>query len=218
MTSQCSYLVTMTYTAIMTTPTWPIAGSKPAPSPLLLVQSFVNTWELDSGTDVLADDADAANAWLRDAGLEGQNTTATRDELERAREVREGIRALAARNAGQPAPAEEDGLKPLRAVLHRLKIELTLGPEGQLDVEPDPQSASRLDAGLTRLLLIIRDAERDGTWPRLKACGNDECRWVFYDRSHSRQGTWCEMATCGNVIKNRNLRARRSARAASPAH
>jgi predicted RNA-binding Zn ribbon-like protein len=58
------------------------------------------------------------------------------------------------------------------------------------------------------LLLAMRDAQRDGTWPRLKACGNPDCRWAFYDRSHSRAGAWCDMATCGNRIKNRRLRQR----------
>jgi predicted RNA-binding Zn ribbon-like protein len=64
---------------------------------------------------------------------------------------------------------------------------------------------------LGELLLIIRDAQRDGSWARLKACGNDECRWVFYDRSRNHGGTWCEMAACGNKLKNRDFRARRRA-------
>jgi predicted RNA-binding Zn ribbon-like protein len=58
------------------------------------------------------------------------------------------------------------------------------------------------------LLLAIRDAQHDGTWPRLKACGNPDCRWAFYDRSHSQVGAWCNMASCGNRIKNRRLRQR----------
>jgi predicted RNA-binding Zn ribbon-like protein len=69
-------------------------------------------------------------------------------------------------------------------------------------------SARRLEAGLLLLLLAIRDAQRDGTWQRLKACGNPDCRWAFYDRSHSRAGAWCDMATCGNRTKNRRLRQR----------
>ena len=56
------------------------------------------------------------------------------------------------------------------------------------------------------LILIVRDAQRDGSWKRLKACRNDECLWAFYDRSHAGRGAWCDMATCGNRIKNRNLR------------
>jgi predicted RNA-binding Zn ribbon-like protein len=55
---------------------------------------------------------------------------------------------------------------------------------------------------------VIRDAQRAGTWRRLKACGNPDCRWAFYDRSHSQAGAWCDMATCGNRIKNRKLRQR----------
>ena len=58
-------------------------------------------------------------------------------------------------------------------------------------------------------LLIVRDAQRDHTWARLKACSNPKCRWAYYDRSHSQQGKWCDMAVCGNRAKNRALRARR---------
>ena len=53
----------------MTMPSW-VSGeeSKPAPMPLLLVQSFVNTWDGDHGSDLLLDPA-AAGAWLTEAGL-----------------------------------------------------------------------------------------------------------------------------------------------------
>ena len=40
----------------------------PAPGELALVQRFINTAELDVGTDELAD-ADGLAAWLREAGL-----------------------------------------------------------------------------------------------------------------------------------------------------
>ena len=83
---------------------------------------------------------------------------------------------------------------------------LQVGPDGQVSLSPEP--ADRFDAGLLTLLLVIRDAQRDGTWPRLKACGNPDCQWALYDRSHSRAGAWCDMATCGNRIKNRRLRQR----------
>ena len=57
----------------------------------------------------------------------------------------------------------------------------------------------------------MRDAQRDGTWARLKACNNPDCQWAYYDRSHAGRGAWCDMAVCGNRMKNRNLRSRRSA-------
>jgi predicted RNA-binding Zn ribbon-like protein len=58
------------------------------------------------------------------------------------------------------------------------------------------------------MLLAARDAQADGSWSRLKACGNDECGWAFFDRSRNRQGSWCDMAVCGNRLKNRSFRAR----------
>ena len=74
-----------------------------------------------------------------------------------------------------------------------------------------PGQAGNLTEGLLRLLVVIRDAQQDGSWARLKICGNPDCQWAFFDRSHSRQGSWCDMSSCGNLIKNRNLRARRRA-------
>lgn len=62
---------------------------------------------------------------------------------------------------------------------------------------------------LFELLLIMRAAQEQDTWSRLRVCANDECRWAFYDRSKNRQGHWCNMAVCGNRLKNRELRARR---------
>jgi predicted RNA-binding Zn ribbon-like protein len=80
--------------------------------------------------------------------------------------------------------------------------------DGTIELQPEGAAGSAAIAGL---LLIIRDAQRDGTWGRLKACRNPDCRWAYYDRSHAGRGAWCDMAVCGNRIKNRNLRSRRSA-------
>jgi predicted RNA-binding Zn ribbon-like protein len=196
----------------MTAPTWATAGEvKPAPGALLLVQSFVNTADFDLGTDVLADsDTESAQRWLTAAGLQGSEVTATPAELHLARDVRVELRLLLLANAGAPLPAMEE-LPALRAVISSARIGLALNPDGSIGLTAEP--GRRLPEGLLGLLMIIRDAQHDGTWARLKACGNDECRWVFYDRSHSRQGTWCDMSACGNVIKNRNLRARRGSSA-----
>jgi predicted RNA-binding Zn ribbon-like protein len=66
-----------------------------------------------------------------------------------------------------------------------------------------------LGDALFELLLVIRRAQEDGTWSRLKVCANPDCQWAFYDRSRNQQGNWCDMAVCGNRLKNRQLRARR---------
>lgn len=192
----------------MTGPTGVTAGEKrPAPGPLLLVQSFVNTLDREAGRDLLADDG-AAVQWLRDAGLLASGGDVTASEVETARSVREAIRALLLHNNAGPAPSGNDQ-RTLSELAEASSLRLT-SAGGHIGLAATP--AGSLTAGLASLLLIIRDAQHDGSWERLKACGNDECRWAFYDRSHARLSTWCEMATCGNLIKNRNLRARAAAR------
>jgi predicted RNA-binding Zn ribbon-like protein len=186
----------------MVTPSWaPEDETKPAPMPLLLLQSFVNTWEGDSGVDQLAGEDVGAPAWLRDSGL-------LRDpdvDLAAVRELRETIRSLLVAKNG--TSEEEPDLRALRALADDAPLRLVVDDDGTVDLRPG-------DAGLASvaatLLLIIRDAQRDGSWVRLKACRNPDCTWAFYDRSHAGRGAWCDMAVCGNRIKNRNLRTRRS--------
>lgn len=186
-------------------PSW-VSGeeSKPAPMPLLLVQSFVNTWDGDHGSDLLLDPT-SAREWLTEAGLWSAERTPDPAELHRARAVREGIRAMLAANSGGPLPAPGD-LEPLQVVADTARLALQVDPDGQVSLGVEPTGEP--EAGLLTLLLLIRDAQRDGTWQRLKACGNPDCRWAFYDRSHGQVGAWCDMATCGNRIKNRRLRQR----------
>jgi len=199
----------------MTLPSWAShLEPKPAPMPLLLVQAFVDTLDTDLGTDVLAH-AEDARAWLAEAGLRRpaplrpeRSDPDFADDLWLARDVRESIRALIGRNTGNE-PLTGDDLEPLEKVLRGARPRLDITADGQVRLGP-ALPAPRLVDGLLGLLLIIRDAQADGSWARLKLCGNPDCRWAFYDRSHSRRGAWCDMASCGNRLKNRNLRARRA--------
>lgn len=188
----------------MSQPSWvPSAETKPAPMPLLLVQAFVNSVEADADTDLLRD-LDSARSWLADAGLVEAGVPVGPEDLPLAREVRESIRALLIANADATDAPGEGELEPLVALArdHRPRVRVTPGGHVHLDTDPG------LAGAWLRLLIIIRDAQADGSWARLKACENDECRWAFYDRSHSRRGRWCDMAVCGNRMKNRDLRAR----------
>jgi predicted RNA-binding Zn ribbon-like protein len=97
-------------------------------------------------------------------------------------------------------------LTPLRTVAARGSARAQVGDDGDIRLAvPGDSPAERL----VELLLVIRDAQRDGTWALLKACANDECQWAFYDKSRNHGGTWCSMSTCGNKLKNRQFRARR---------
>ncbi|MGA2930881.1 MAG: CGNR zinc finger domain-containing protein [Acidimicrobiales bacterium] len=187
----------------MALPSWvPHDETKPAPMPLLVVQSFVNTWEADSGVDLLADPP-AASLWLRDAGLIGPDVEDV--DAATAREVREGIRALLVHNDSGEVP-DPSAVGALDALAERSRLRAGVLPDGTVELQPGVGGFP----ALARLLLIIRDAQRDGTWGRLKACRNPDCRWAYYDRSHAGRGAWCDMAVCGNRIKNRKLRSRRS--------
>jgi predicted RNA-binding Zn ribbon-like protein len=198
----------------MTLPTWAShLEHKLAPSPLLLVQAFVNTLDLDLGTDTLAQ-PEEAHAWLTDAGLIDAASSAEpagpdlASDLRLVREVRAGLQALIARNT-DGGPLTEDDLRPLEKAGREARPRLHVGSDGRVRLVA-AAPASGAAAGLFGLLLVIRDAQADGSWDRLKLCENADCRWAFYDRSHSRQGAWCDMASCGNRLKNRNLRARRA--------
>src|SRR5581483_9399062 len=126
--------------------------------------------------------------------------------LRQAIEVRESLRALLAHNGGEP-PAAGEELEPLVALAQASNPKLNIGPDGLVGLTAGTDGG--LTDGLAGLLLIVRDAQQSGLWSRLKVCRNPECRWAFFDRSHAHRGMWCDMATCGNMIKNRNLRARR---------
>jgi predicted RNA-binding Zn ribbon-like protein len=179
--------------------------TKPAPEPLLRVQSFVNTVEFETGEDLLSSPA-LARPWLAGADLLPRGHQVTEAELTQVTAVRESLRALLVANAGGPAPGPS-ALAPLRALTAEGSARLRIDRDGTIGY--DAAGPSDLHAGLFGLLLIARDAQLAGTWPLLKACADDECRWAFFDRSRNRGGTWCDMATCGNRAKNRAFRARR---------
>jgi predicted RNA-binding Zn ribbon-like protein len=191
----------------MALPGWvPEIETKPAPMPLLVVQSFVNTWEGDTGIDLLGD-RDSGESWLREAGLlEG---SLGEEDRARAQRLREAIRALLVHNAGGSAPDTSE-IEVLSSVAAGCLLRPVLASDGTIELAP----AERPDRSpqLARLLLIIHDAQREGTWARLKACRNPDCRWAYFDRSHAGRGAWCDMAVCGNRIKNRNFRSRHSRR------
>lgn len=175
--------------------------AKPAPGRLRLVQALVNTLDRESGQDRLADPAHAT-AWLTANELLPPGAALREPDRRAVIEVREALRALIGHNTGGPA------VEP--AALTRLagagRAVATLAEDGRIALAPDGDTVTDRLFGL---LLIVKDAQADGTWVHLKACANEECQWAFYDRSRNHGGTWCEMSTCGNKLKNREFRARR---------
>ena len=142
------------------------------------------------------------------SGLVAAGSDLDDSSLLRFREVREAFRALLEHNAGfgEPSPAI---FALLNESVKGSAIGLRIDADDQCTVQVESAGTDPVGIAIARLLLIVRDAEREGTWERLKACSRNECRWAYYDRSHSQRGRWCDMATCGNRVKNQMLRSRR---------
>jgi predicted RNA-binding Zn ribbon-like protein len=131
--------------------------------------------------------------------------TPTDDDLLTLIGVREGLRALVQQSTDGQAP-DPALVSPLHQLAQSELVQAAVTDDGAVGLAPVGDSVR---ARLLTLLLIVSDAQRDGTWAHLLACANDDCQWAFYDRSRNHGGTWCDMATCGNKLKNRDFRARR---------
>ena len=128
----------------MTLPSWAShLEHRLAPPPLLLVQAYVNTLDLDLRTDVLAH-ADEARAWLADAGLRDPGQPDLAADLELARAFRESLRAMIARNTGGP-PLTEAELRPLEQVTSEAapRLEVTADCQVELECSEDGSAPGR---------------------------------------------------------------------------
>jgi predicted RNA-binding Zn ribbon-like protein len=180
--------------------------TRPAPAPLDRIQSLVNTLDAEIGQDRLAQVADA-RPWLIAQGFLDTEAPLTDADLEHVRSIREALRLLLVDNTGGP-PVDAEALAVLQRVAAAGGMCAAVDGNGHIELRAVGTS---LTERLADLLIVIRDAQRDGSWARLKACANEDCRWVFYDQSRNRGGSWCDMAACGNRLKNRDFRARHRA-------
>jgi predicted RNA-binding Zn ribbon-like protein len=174
--------------------------SNAAPDQLELVRTFVNTYDHEDGTETLTDPG-TLTAWFEANGLGAPSATAA--DLRHARELREALRAILHHHGGM----ELDPSAPRRVdeAAERANLAVAFDDHGDAVIEP---KAHGVDGALGRLLVLIADAQRDGTWSRLKACAAENCQYAFYDRSRNHSGVWCDMKVCGNRNKVRSFRAR----------
>ena len=181
--------------------------SKEAPGRLALVQAYMNTVDLEQGTDQLAS-AEGLRAWLVERELlpsDSPKAECDGDALETAIALRESLRGLCLANNGErPGPEATEAFASTSARLH-LHLTARFGGPDLITLEPDEEGLRR---ALGVILTIVFDALHDGTWDRLKACASDTCQWAFYDHSRNRSKHWCTMAECGNRAKVRSYRAR----------
>jgi predicted RNA-binding Zn ribbon-like protein len=178
--------------------------STAAPGRLEMIRGFVNTRDVEAGTDAIATPAALAD-WLVDAGLLPAGEPVPPADVVAAQRLREALReALSANHDGRPLA--DDVVRALNDATRAAEIALDLTPAPGWAHRP---AASGTAGALGALLVVALEAMSAGTWRRLKVCVNDECRWAFYDNSRARSGRWCSMGVCGNRAKQRAWRRRR---------
>jgi len=137
--------------------------------------------------------------------------------------------------AAARSPATRQELRRLRGLLRRLALKLKgdrpltsrdlASLNGFLRRDAVVRQVCRRNGGFA-LGHVLRDGSLDtvlseiaasfagllveGDPRRIRMCENQDCRWIFYDRSRNRTRRWCEGPTgCGNLLKVRRHRARR---------
>lgn len=182
-----------------------LADVEPAPGRLEVLRRFLNTVAPEWKQEMLHS-PQRLRVVLAELELVSPAASVSEDDLRRALELREALRALVLANNGIPAAPDTEHVVE-QAAAGGLGIRF-------VDGVPRLVGSERGVAGaLATLAGIVAEAAASGTWPRLKACPAEACGWVFYDRSRNRSGRWCDSTVCGNRAKTRAYRRRRRAQA-----
>ena len=171
---------------------------RPAPGELRLLQAFLNTADLEVGSDELSS-VHQLGDWLEHHRLLAQGAELERVDVQRAIEFRESFRKMVA--VGESA-SRELGQAVDRTLVSALVCS-RFEAGGELRLQP---AVGGLGGALGGLLAIINDAQRDGSWPRFKICVY--CHAAFYDYSTNRSGLWC-LPRCGSLVRGRDFRRRK---------
>jgi predicted RNA-binding Zn ribbon-like protein len=169
-----------------------------------LVQAFVNTLDALPGTEELTD-PNTLRSWLVANGLMREGEPVDESDLKHAIAVREAMRAVIGANNGHRVYPVEIATLNEAATVSRLRMRF--GRDGTPRLEPE---ANGPIGAMGRLVAALYSAMQDESWDRLKLCTDDNCRWVFFDRSKNHSSRWCSMDSCGNRAKARRFRQRRS--------
>jgi predicted RNA-binding Zn ribbon-like protein len=176
----------------------------PAPPGLELVRAFVNTRNVERGTDAIAT-PEGLTAWLRERGLLDPTMSATSEDVLRVVQVREVLRDFCLRNNGVDCACDA---RVLNAAAERSGLLLEFGGSDEAALRPRQPCA---DGAIGSLLARVHRAMLDKTWARMKACADPACRWAYYDHSKNGCSRWCNAGLCGNRDKVKRFRERRNA-------
>jgi predicted RNA-binding Zn ribbon-like protein len=178
----------------------------PAPGGLELVRRFLNTYDVQRSIEELGT-PEQLSAWARAEGLvprRGAFEPAAAD-VERVREIREELRALARRNNGIACDCALDALEEASA-----RSSYAMSFDVATNTSRLRAKAGGVDGLIGTILAAVHAAMADKTWARLKACADDTCAWAYYDHSKNGCSRWCSAETCGNRSKVKRYRERQA--------
>lgn len=168
------------------------------------MRGFVNTLDLEKGTDALRDHLATAE-WLHEARLLPAGIGVEPEQQRHIARTRESIRTVLVANAGAGDPRE--AVEALNRVAGEAGLVMRLtGPRTAAPVV----AAGGVAGALGALMAIVFEAIAADTWTRLKACPSATCHWAYYDASRNRSSRWCDMQICGNRAKRAAMQRRRA--------
>ncbi|MER8231382.1 CGNR zinc finger domain-containing protein [Streptomyces sp. NPDC094049] len=166
-----------------------------APGRLALVQSFVNSVNVEFGPDEFASGTGLVR-WMEGNGFPAGTAAPSESDRLEAVAVREALRALMRENNG--AGADPAARTLIERVAAHCPLVLAFDGTGAPGLRPGGTGTRGM---IAQILAIVVESTVEGAWHRLKACHEHRCEWAFYDRARNRSGRWCSMAVCGTRSK-----------------
>src|ERR1700693_2762162 len=170
-----------------------------------LVQAFVNSVDLEDGTDEFTD-PNTLTAWLVAKGLMPGGQAGGATDFRHAFAFGEAIRGVIGASSG--ATVYPVDIATLNEAAAASRLRARFGSDGRARLEPE---AGGIEGALGRIVAAVFSAMSEDEWTRLKLCSSRSCRWVFYDQSRNQSSRWCKMTSCGNRQKARRFRQRSKA-------
>ncbi|MEU8310727.1 CGNR zinc finger domain-containing protein [Actinomadura sp. NPDC048955] len=177
--------------------------------------AFLNTVNVEEGTDVFDDGPAALADWLVEQGLFSSLPVVTASSLQAAIDLRRGLRSLALANTGERP--DLDDVWAAQVVLASLTFTIHL-PTDANSTRTGPVLATdnggSISSPLGQIAAAYFTASVRGEWSRVRRCPAHDCAWVFWDTSKNASRRWCSMRVCGNRAKVRAFTERQGTRPA----